>query len=88
MVDAMKRRQVQLWTFGVKLWNVAHFSEGYWHMLDKAVVRKEIVEMTVLDIVVGICPRSMRTRTMSSTADLETISLDVKTLDCLYVPFC
>jgi hypothetical protein len=29
MVDAMKGRQVQLWTFGVKLWNVAHFSEAY-----------------------------------------------------------
>ena len=38
MVDAMKRRQVQLWTFGVKRWNVAHFSEAYWRMLDKAIV--------------------------------------------------
>jgi hypothetical protein len=43
--------------------------------------------MTVLDIVVGICPQSMRTRTMSSRADLGTISLDVKTLECLYIPF-
>jgi len=35
----------------------------------------------------GICPRSMRKRTMSSRADLERISMDVKTLKCLYVPF-
>lgn len=38
MVDAMKRRQVQLWTFGVKRWNVAHFSEAYWRTLDETVV--------------------------------------------------
>jgi hypothetical protein len=38
MVDAMKRRQVQLWAFGVKLWNVVHFSEASWRMLDEAVV--------------------------------------------------
>jgi hypothetical protein len=29
MAEAMKRRQVPLWTFDVKLWNVAHFSKGY-----------------------------------------------------------
>jgi hypothetical protein len=43
--------------------------------------------MAVLDIVGGICPRSMWTRTMSSRTDLGTISLDVKTLEYLYIPF-
>lgn len=34
--------------------------------------------MTVLDIVSGICPRSMRTRTVSSRADLGNDQLECK----------
>jgi hypothetical protein len=43
--------------------------------------------MTVLDIVGGICTRSMWARTMSSRTDSGTISLDVKTLEYLDIPF-
>ena len=86
MVDATKGRQVQLWTFGVKLERCALLGSLLAHV-GRGSCAKGNSEMTVLDIVVGICPRSMRTTTMSSRADLETISLDVKTSECLYVPF-
>jgi hypothetical protein len=57
-------------------------------MLDEAVVRrpemaKEIVEMVVLDIVVGVCRRNVRTTMMASRTDLRTSSLGVQTLGCL-----